>query len=66
MPKQKTHKGIKKRFKLTAKGKAKYRSPNRGHIMSSKSPKRKRDLRRDGVVSGAPAKVVAEGLLPCS
>ena len=32
MPKQKTHKGMKKRFKITASGKAKHRTANRGHI----------------------------------
>lgn len=64
MPKQKTHKGMKKRFKLTATGKVKHRKANRGHIMSSKSGKRKRHLRQDGVVDGAYAKVIAAGLAP--
>ncbi|MFN9371692.1 MAG: 50S ribosomal protein L35, partial [Planctomycetaceae bacterium] len=32
MPKQKTHKGIKKRYKLTATGKAKHRKSSRGHL----------------------------------
>ena len=45
MPKQKTHKGIKKRFTVTAKGKAKHRKAFRGHLLSSKSGKRKRNLR---------------------
>ena len=39
MPKLKTHKGMKKRFTVTASGKAKHRSAFRGHILSSKSPK---------------------------
>ena len=38
MPKQKTHKGMKKRFKVTATGKIKHKSAYRGHILSSKSP----------------------------
>src|SRR5690606_27616946 len=41
MPKQKTHKGLRKRFKVTASGKAKHRSAYRGHKFSHKSPKRK-------------------------
>ncbi len=66
MPKQKTHKGMKKRFKVTASGKAKHRKAFRGHLLSSKSPKRKRNLRQDGVLSGASAKMIQEGLRPCS
>lgn len=65
MPKQKTHKGIKRRFKVTASGKAKHRSAYRGHLLSHKSPKRKRGLRQDGVVDGAEAKKIIEALRPC-
>lgn len=64
MPKQKTHKGMKKRFKLTATGKIKHKSAFRGHILSSKSAKRKRNLRNDNVVVGAEAKIIAMGLAP--
>lgn len=66
MPKQKTHKGMKKRFKLTASGKAKHRKAFRGHLLSGKSPDRKRDLRQDGVLTGAEAKVIQDGLRPSS
>ncbi len=44
MPKQKTHKGLKKRVKVTAKGKIKYRPAGAGHLMSSKNAKRRRRL----------------------
>jgi large subunit ribosomal protein L35 len=64
MPRQKTHKGISKRFKVTASGKAKHRSPNRGHILGPKTPKRKRHLRQDGVVTGVAAKTIVEALRP--
>ena len=64
MPKQKTHKGMKKRFKVTANGKVKHRKAYRGHILSSKSPKRKRSLRADGVLVGPEARVIIAGLLP--
>jgi len=64
MPKQKTHKGMKKRFRLTASGKVKHRKVNRGHIMSSKSPKRKRHLRQDGVIDGVRAVKILDGLRP--
>lgn len=66
MPKQKTHKGIKKRFKVTASGKAKHRKAFRGHILSKMTSKRKSDLRQDGVLTGAEAKVIVEALRPSS
>jgi large subunit ribosomal protein L35 len=64
VPKQKTHKGMKKRFKVTANGKIKHRKAFRGHILSSKSPRRRRRLRGDGVVVGAFAVEVIKALLP--
>jgi len=45
MPKQKTHKGTKKRFRLTANGKAKHRAAGTSHLASRKSKKRRRKLR---------------------
>ena len=50
MPKQKTHKGTKKRFRLTAKGKAKHRGAGTSHLASRMSQKRKRNLRGTRVV----------------
>jgi len=64
MPKQKTHKGMKKRYKLTANGKVKHRKAFRGHLLSSKSSSRKRHLRQDAIVVGVLAKVVQNGLRP--
>jgi large subunit ribosomal protein L35 len=51
MPKFKTHKGIKKRFKITAKGKVKHRSAGTSHLASHKSKKRRRKLRRTTVLT---------------
>jgi large subunit ribosomal protein L35 len=65
MPKQKTHKGIKKRFKLTASGKAKHRKAFRGHKLSHKNAKRKRQLRQDNVVTGVRAEMILDALRPC-
>ena len=45
MPKQKTHKGTKKRFRLTAKGKAKHRQAGTSHLAFRLSNKRRRNLR---------------------
>ena len=64
MPKQKTHKGMKKRFTVTANGKAKHRKAFRGHLLSGKSGNRKRHLRQDGVLANYQADRVVEGLRP--
>ena len=45
MPKQKTHKGAKKRFRVTANGKLKRSQAGKKHINSYKAGKRKRQLR---------------------
>jgi large subunit ribosomal protein L35 len=65
MPKQKTHKGMKKRFKVTATGKVKHRKAFRGHKLSGKNARRRRRLRADGVIGGAEAKEIAAALRPC-
>ncbi|MCK9267690.1 MAG: 50S ribosomal protein L35 [Alkaliphilus sp.] len=49
MPKMKTHRGAAKRFKKTATGKLKRGKAYRSHILTKKSPKRKRKLRRPGL-----------------
>jgi len=51
MPKMKTHKGTKKRFRLTASGKVKHRSAGTSHLATRMSQKRKRKLRRTDVVN---------------
>lgn len=45
--KAKTHKGIKGRIKVTKTGKILHRRTGKRHLMSSKGPKRRRQLRRD-------------------
>ena len=49
--KQKTHKGLAKRVKLTARGKIKHRKAGVGHLMSVKSAKHLRRLRRPATVT---------------
>jgi len=51
MPKQKSHSGAKKRFKVTAKKKVKAAKSNRRHILTKKARKRKRRLRKKKLVS---------------
>lgn len=60
MPKQKTHKGAAKRFKVTAKGKVMRGHANHSHILTKKTTKRKRNLRKSTEVKGAFAKKVKE------
>lgn len=50
MPKMKTHRGAAKRFKVTGSGKLVYKHSFTSHILGKKSPKRKRHLRKDGIV----------------
>jgi large subunit ribosomal protein L35 len=45
MPKQKTHKGVKKRFRVSAGGKVKHRQAGTSHLAARKTHKRKRLLR---------------------
>ena len=51
MPKMKTRKTVAKRFKLTGTGKIKMMHDGKGHILTKKSRKRKRNLRKTGYVS---------------
>ena len=51
MPKMKTNRGAAKRFKITAGGKIKRSRAFARHILTSKSTKRKRGLRRPALTS---------------
>ena len=51
MPKMKSHKGARKRFKVTGTGKVKRRRAFKSHILTKKSAKRKRRLRRADIVA---------------
>lgn len=46
MPKMKSNRGAKKRFRVTASGKIKHRRNYKSHILTKKSTKRKRKLRK--------------------
>jgi len=63
MPKMKTHRGAAKRFKKTASGRMKHGRTNRNHILTKKTTKRKRQLRRPGYAARGDAKKL-ELLLP--
>ena len=51
MPKMKTHKGAKKRFTVTGTGKVKRGHAFKSHILTKKTSKRKRRLRRSAIIA---------------
>jgi len=50
MPKLKTHKGLKKRFKVSANGKVSHKRCGSSHLMSHKNGKQVRRLRKKSVL----------------
>ena len=64
MPKQKTHKGAAKRFKVTGGGKVMRHQSMHSHILTKKTTKRKRNLRKSVEVSPAFASTLKTMLNP--
>ncbi|CAK8711981.1 MAG: 50S ribosomal protein L35 [Candidatus Electrothrix sp. Rat3] len=58
MPKMKTNRGAAKRFKATGTGKIRRSKAFTSHILTSKSTKRKRNLRQSGLIDAADTKAV--------
>ena len=58
MPKMKTHKGTKKRVKVTGSGKYIVKHSGTSHIMTKKSKKRKNNLKKDMVVEPGKARKI--------
>ncbi len=58
MPKMKTNRGAAKRFKKTGSGKIKRSKAFTSHILTKKSTKRKRNLRKSTLVDSANAKSI--------
>ncbi len=65
MPKMKTHKSSAKRFKVSSSGKIIRSKAYKSHILTKKSTKRKRNLRKSTTISSAEVKKV-KVLLPYS
>lgn len=59
MPKMKTKRGAKKRFKCTGTGKYIHKSSHRRHLLTKKSQKRKRQLRGNAVIHRADEKSIS-------
>ncbi len=64
MPKQKTHKGLAKRFRVTGRGKVKFRRPGNSHLSSHKSSARVRHLRKHAVLTGPIAQKIVQQVRP--
>jgi large subunit ribosomal protein L35 len=62
MPKLKTHRGAAKRLKVTGTGKVKRWKAYTSHILTKMSRKRKRKLRKSGMVAPGDMRRVAEML----
>ena len=58
MPKIKTHSSSKKRFSLTGTGKVKIAKAFKRHILTKKTTKRTRNLRKSAIVSDADAATI--------
>ena len=58
MPKLKTHRGAAKRVRSTASGKFKRGKAYKSKLLTNKTAKRKRNLRKGGLVSEADLKAV--------
>ena len=56
MPKIKTNRGAAKRFKKTGSGKIRKKSAFTSHILTTKTTKRKRNLRKSSIMAPADAK----------
>jgi len=65
MPKIKTHRGAAKRFSLTGTGKIKRNKAYASHILTTKTTKRKRNLRKSTILDRANEKMVKK-LIPYS
>ncbi|MDX1965200.1 MAG: 50S ribosomal protein L35 [Pirellulales bacterium] len=62
MPKLKTHKGTKKRFRVTANGKVKHRQAGTSHLNTRLSKKRRRNLRGTAVLAQPDTPRIVEAL----
>lgn len=63
MPKMKTSRAAAKRFKMTGTGKLKRRKAYKSHILTKKSPKRKRNLRKATITDASNVKTMKK-ILP--
>ena len=58
MPKQKTHKGLSKRVKITATGKISRSRCGGGHLLGNKNAKRRRRIKGSAIITGTAAAAI--------
>jgi len=58
MPKMKTHRGAAKRFSVTGTGRIKRSKANASHILTPKTTKRKRNLRKSTILDKTNEKAI--------
>jgi large subunit ribosomal protein L35 len=62
MPKMKTHSGTKKRFRVSTRGKVKYKKPGQRHLMTGDSGNQNRHSRRPSKVVKSDIKIIKQNL----
>ncbi len=62
MPKMRTHKGTAKRFRVTGSGKIMRGKAFKSHILTKKSPKRKRNFRHETEIAASDTNVIKKNL----
>ncbi len=62
MPKMRTHKGAAKRFRVTGSGKIMRGKAFKSHILTKKSPKRKRNFRHETEIAPSDTNVIKKNL----
>jgi large subunit ribosomal protein L35 len=66
MPKMKTKSGAKKRFRVTGKGRVKFKQAKSRHMMMNKPKSMKRKAKGEEIMNESDAKVVLDNFLPYS
>jgi large subunit ribosomal protein L35 len=64
MPKMKTHKGAKKRFDVSRRGKVQARAACKRHRLVSKSKRMKREGRATLIINESDARIILDNFLP--
>jgi large subunit ribosomal protein L35 len=62
MPKMRSHKGTKKRFKITGTGKVMFSRPGKSHLAPGKTQKRIRHMRKEGTIANQDLKRIRQQL----
>ncbi|MCB9979487.1 MAG: 50S ribosomal protein L35 [Rhodospirillales bacterium] len=64
MPKMKTKSGAKKRFRITGKGRIKFKQAKTSHMMMNKPKSMKRKARGEQILNDSDAKLILDNFFP--